>query len=178
MATLLGDRSSPNGRHHHHHGHHHTHHHQQLHQHQQQYEDSAAYENPPTAYHTHNISDVSSSSASSTASSAFLAYFSIQRSKRQTVRCATTLLLLPPLNFIPLPLTTLIVPSHPRPPNTTTHALTGILLPLQITSSLYRRSSLTSSAANGAGSMGPARTTRARKNNSISGTSPPPFGSP
>ena len=43
MDTLLGsqgDRSSPNG-HHHHHGHHHTHH-QQQHQHQQQYEDPTA----------------------------------------------------------------------------------------------------------------------------------------
>ncbi|EDR06957.1 uncharacterized protein LACBIDRAFT_299384 [Laccaria bicolor S238N-H82] len=33
-----------------------------------------------------------------------------------------------------------------------------------------------SSAANGSGGMGPARTTRARRNDSIPGTFPPPFG--
>ena len=80
MATLLGgpgDRSSPNGHHHHHHGHHHTHQQQQhQHQHQRQYEDPTAYEDPTTAYRTHNIFDVSASSASSTASSAFLTQFS------------------------------------------------------------------------------------------------------
>jgi len=78
MAMLLGspcDQPSPNGHHHHHHGHHHTHQ-QQQHQHQQQYEDPTAYEDPTTAYCTHNIFDVSASSALSTASSAFLTHFS------------------------------------------------------------------------------------------------------
>jgi len=72
MASLLGglgDRSSPNGHHYHHHGHHHPHH--QKHQHQQQ-----PYEDPTTAYRTHNIFDVSASSASSPASSAFPTHFS------------------------------------------------------------------------------------------------------
>ena len=90
-----------------------------------------------------------------------------------------TLLLLPPLNSPPLfhhKPTTIIVPSRPHPPNTS-HTLTSITLPLQITST-SSSSALPppSSTANWAGSVGPMRTTRARRNNSISGTSPPPFG--
>ena len=94
-----------------------------------------------------------------------------------------TLLLLPPLNSPPhLPPQThhhhrsIPVPSRPRPPNTT-HTFTGIALPLQITStSCSSALPPPSSATNWAGGVGPVRTTRARRNNSLSGNSPPPFG--
>ncbi|EDR06948.1 uncharacterized protein LACBIDRAFT_299352 [Laccaria bicolor S238N-H82] len=202
MASLLGgpggDRSSPNGYHHHHHGHHHTHHHHHHHHHQQQYEDATAYENPTSAYRTHNIFDVSASSASSTASSAFPTHFSssstttnngagsqpssLHETYQQHPSFNSTL---PAINSTmrydpPSPSSPQLPPANPPPSSFHPHHLTRHTPSPGSRSRSQSRPPSSSSAppppANGAGGVGPARTTRARRNNSISGTSPPPFG--
>ena len=201
-----GDRSSPNGHHHHHHGHHHAHHHQQQHQHQQQYEDPTAYEKPPTAYSAHNISDLSASSTSSTASPSFPTHFSSSSATTnrggagsQPSNLHETYQQHPFNSTLPAINSTIRYdppsPSSPQlPPSSTTNPPPSSFHPAHAhltrhTPSPASRSrsrsrppssssapSPPSSAANGAGRVGPARTTRARRNNSISGTSPPPFG--
>ena len=161
---------------------------------------------PPTAYRTHNISDVSASSASSTASSAFPTHFpssstttngggagsqpSSLHDTYQQHPCNSTL---PAINSTmrydpPSP------SSPPLPPSSTTnpppssfhpahaHLTRHTPSPASGSRSRSRPPSSSSapptpsSAANVAGGVGPTRTTRARRNNSISGTSPPPFG--
>ena len=66
---------------------------------------------------------------------------------------------------------------HPAHADLTRHTHPRITLPPQITStSCSSALPPPSSTANEAGGVGPVRTTRARRNNSLSGTSPPPFG--
>ncbi|EDR06960.1 uncharacterized protein LACBIDRAFT_299392 [Laccaria bicolor S238N-H82] len=204
MASLLGgpggDRSSPNGHHHHHHAHHHAHHHPQQHQHQQQYEDPTAYENPTSAYCTHNIFDVSASSASSTASSAFPTHFSsssttttangagsqpssLHETYQQHPSFNSTL---PAINSTmrydpPSPSSPQLPPANPPPSSFHPHHLSRHTPSPGSRSHSRSRPPSSSSAppfppvANGAGGVGPARTTRTRRNNSISGTSPAAF---
>ncbi|EDR06973.1 uncharacterized protein LACBIDRAFT_299430 [Laccaria bicolor S238N-H82] len=178
---------------------HHTHHQQ----HQQQYENATVYENPTSAYRTHNIFDLSVFSASSTASSAFPTNFfssstttnkgsqlsSVHDAYQQHPFDST----LPAINSgmrydPPSP------SSAPLPPSSTTNLPPSSFHPAHAHLTRHTRSPASRSrprlrppssssapfpplsAANGSGGMGPARTTRARRNDSIPGISPPPFG--
>ncbi|EDR06935.1 uncharacterized protein LACBIDRAFT_299321 [Laccaria bicolor S238N-H82] len=183
-----------------------TWHHTHQHQHQQQCENATVNENPTSAYRTRSIFDVSASSASSTASSAFPTHFSSSStttanngagSQSSSLHDAyqqhpfdSTL---PAINSgmrydPPSP------SSPPLPPSSTTNLPPSSFHSAHAHLTRHTRSPASrsrprsrppssssapfppSSAANGSGGMGPARTTRARRNNNISGTSPPPFG--